>query len=121
KASLRRRNSPIFFSFWQATPDTLWYYWGRYGRLVGYDIATRRFIGSLGPDDFAQNMSGDGNHFGGGRNNNFPAASRRIINTAHTVYELDLEHRSTQAIFTITNTPNETIGGIGEVSLNSYD
>lgn len=121
------------FTFWRATPDTLWYYWDRYRRLVGYDIATRRFIGSLGPDGFAQNLSGDGNHFDGDRNN-YAAASRRIINTAHTVYELDLEHRATRAFFTITNesdeaamlsaitnAPDETIGGIGEVSLNGYD
>jgi ABC-type transport system involved in multi-copper enzyme maturation permease subunit len=109
------------FTFWRATPDTLWYYWNKYGRLVGYDIATRRLIGSLGPDGFAPNLSGDGSRLGDGRNNNYPAVSRRIINTADTVYALDLEHRATKAIFTITNTPNETIGGIGEVSLNGYD
>ncbi|MGO8838938.1 MAG: ABC transporter permease [Limisphaerales bacterium] len=108
------------FTFWRATPDTLWYYWGRYGRAVGYDIATRRFIGSLGPDGFAQNASGDGNRFDGDRNN-YAVASRRIMNTPHTVYELDLEHRATKAIFTTTNAPNATIGGIGEVSLNGFD
>ena len=122
------------FTFWRATPDTLWYYWGRYGRLVGYDIATRRFIGSLGPDGFAQNMSGDGGRFDSDRNNYHAPASRRIINTADTVYALDLEHRATKAIFTLTNessgattlsattkAANETIGGIAEVSLNGND
>ena len=120
------------FTFWRATPDTLWYYWGRYGRLVGYDIATRRFIGSLGPDGFAQNISGNGDRFDNDRNN-YAVASRRIIHTAHAVYELDLEHRATKAIYSITNDseaatpsaitnmPNETIGGIGEVSLNGND
>lgn len=121
------------FTFWRATPDTLWYYWGRYGRLVGYDIATRRFIGSLGPDGFAQNLSGDGNRFDDD-GNNYAGASRRIINTAHTVYELDLEHRAPRVIFTLTNesgeaatpsattnAPDGTIGGIAEVSLNNYD
>jgi hypothetical protein len=123
------------FTFWRATPDTLWYYWGRYGRLVGYDIATRRFIGSLGPDGFAQTVSGDGSRFRfGDDRNGFAPASRRIINTADTVYALDLERRATKAIFILTNessgattlsattnTANETIGGIAEVSLNSYD
>ena len=120
------------FTFWRATPDTLWYYWGRYGRLVGYDIATRRFIGSLGPNGFAQNISGNGDRFDNDRNN-YAVASRRIINTAHAVYELDLEHRATKAIYSITNdseaatlsnitnTPHESIGGIGEVSLNGND
>src|ERR1035441_1729879 len=28
-------DNSLFFA-WHATPDTLWYYWGRYGRLVGY-------------------------------------------------------------------------------------
>jgi hypothetical protein len=123
------------FTFWRATPDTLWYYWGRYGRLAGYDVATRRFIGSLGPDGFAQTVSGDGSRFRfGDDRNGFAPASRRIINTADTVYALDLEHRATRAIFTLTNessgatmlsattnAANETIGGIAEVSLNSYD
>ena len=36
-----------------ATHDTLWYYWSRYGRLVAYDVVTRRCIGSLGPKGFA--------------------------------------------------------------------
>jgi hypothetical protein len=109
------------FAFWRVTPDTLWYHWGRYGRLVGYDIATRRFIGSLGPDGFAQTVAGDGSRFGDGRDNYYPGSSRRIVNTADTVYELDLEHRATKAIFTVTNAADATIGGIGEVSLNGYD
>ncbi len=48
---------------WRATSDTLWYYWRRYGRLVGYDIATRRCIGSLGPNGFARDLSGGGDRF----------------------------------------------------------
>ena len=48
---------------WQATQDTLWYYWNRYGRLVGYDVATRRCIGSLGPKGFAADLVGGGDRF----------------------------------------------------------
>ena len=48
---------------WQATQDTLWYYWNRYGRLVGYDVATRRCIGSLGPKGFAADLAGGGDRF----------------------------------------------------------
>jgi len=86
----------------------------------------------LGPDGFAQNISGNGIVLTT-TGINYASASRRIINTAHAVYELDLEHRATKAIYSITNDseaatpsaitnmPNETIGGIGEVSLNGND
>ncbi len=116
---LNRSCDRVFF--WQATPDTLWYYWDRYRRLVGYDIATRRFIGSLGPDGFALDVPGDGTRFGTDQGDYYVVASRRIINTAQSVYELDLDHRTARTLFTVTNIPNETIGRIGEVSLNNYD
>ena len=45
---------------WHSTSDTLWYYWRRYGRMVGYDINTRRCIGSLGPQGFAHDLVGGG-------------------------------------------------------------
>ena len=115
------------FTFRQATPDTLWFYWARYGRLVGYDKTTRRFIGSLGPEGFAQDLSRAGDRFDS-RPNNYEAVPRRIINSARTVYELDLEHRAAKTLFTVTNecdeTPAplaETIGAVQEVSLNGYD
>ena len=94
----RSRMSNWIFSstYWQATPETVWYYWGRYGRLVAYDLATRRCIGSLGPDGFARNLSGSGERF------NSPTTTR-TLRTATSVYRIDLQNRTATALFTATN------------------
>jgi ABC-type transport system involved in multi-copper enzyme maturation permease subunit len=121
------------FTFWRATSDTLWYYWSRYGRLVGYDKATRRFIGSLGPDGFAKDLSGAGDRFDS-KLNFSKAVQGRIINDARTVYEPDLEQRAIKTLFTVKNESCETallatnanasrttIGAVREVLLDGYD
>jgi hypothetical protein len=81
---------------WQATQDTLWYYWNRYGRLVGYDVATRRCIGSLGPKGFAADLLGSGDRFS---NAERPLGSR-ALSTATTLFQVDLEKRTIRALFT---------------------
>jgi len=106
-----------YFSLWRQTPDTLWY-WTWNGRLLGYDIASRRFIGSLGPDGFAPGIPGGAAHFSqpegvtysGYYNSSYPA---RTVLTDHAVYVLDLEHRATQPFFTTTD--NDPIGGALDV------
>ena len=119
------------FLFWRATPDTLWYYWGRYGRLAGYDKATRRFIGSLGPDGFSKDLSGTRFRFDI-RSNNYEPVQARILNDAQTVFEPDLEHRGIKTLFTATNenyaaarlatnASRTTIGAVRTVSLNGND
>ncbi len=84
---------------WQATSDALWYYWRRYGRLVGYDIATRRFIGSVGPDGFASNLTGHGDRFG----NSLVWQGERVLWTPSTLYRPDLEQRALKPLFTTTS------------------
>ncbi len=84
---------------WQASSDTLWHYWRRYGRLVGYDLATGRFIGSLGPQGFAKDLAGGGDRF---RNLNV-WRNERILWTATAVYRPDLEHRAVTPLFTTTS------------------
>ena len=111
KASLRRRNPPTFFTFWQATPDTIWYYWNQYGRLVGYDIATRRCIGSLGPNGFANDLSGGGDRF--------DAPDSRTLQTATAIYQADLQNRATKILFTTEK--DETILGATDVLPNGND
>jgi hypothetical protein len=83
---------------WQATRDTLWYYWSRYGRLVGYDVATRRCIGSLGPNGFAENLAGGGDRFSDAGT----VGGARTLSTAATVFQLDLEKRAINTLFTTT-------------------
>lgn len=84
---------------WRATSDTLWYYWGRYGRLVGYDIATRRCIGSLGPEGFAPNLNGKGGRF----TDSTERQGSRTLHTATTLYQADLEGRAMKPLFTTTS------------------
>jgi hypothetical protein len=84
---------------WEATSDTLWYYWRRYGRVVGYDIATRRCIGSLGPNGFAQDLYGSGE----GSGEWSPGVGRGMMRTATTVYRVDCEKRTVSPLFTTTS------------------
>jgi hypothetical protein len=107
-------DNSLFFP-WHATSETLWYYWGQYGRLVGYDIATRRCIGSLGPNGFSQDLSGGGVRF----INPETRRGQRTLWTATTVYLLDLEKRSTKALFTTTS--DDPISMAAEIILNGYD
>jgi hypothetical protein len=100
------------FSLWQATPDTIWYYWARHGRLVAYDAATRRFVGSLGPESFATNLRGNGDHFD--RRSGFMSPPT----TATTVYRVDLEQRRCIPLFTTTK--DDPIGRAMEVQLDGY-
>jgi hypothetical protein len=83
---------------WQATRDTLWYYWSRYGRLVGYDVATRRCIGSLGPNGFAENLAGGGDRFSDAGT----SGGARTLSAATAVFQLDLEKRAISTLFTTT-------------------
>ncbi|MGO8926939.1 MAG: hypothetical protein ACLQU3_08635 [Limisphaerales bacterium] len=83
---------------WQATRDTLWYYWSRYGRLVGYDIPTRRCIGSLGPNGFAEDLAGGGDRISDAG----IVGGARTLSTAAAVFQLDLEKRAINTLFTTT-------------------
>jgi hypothetical protein len=84
---------------WRATSDTLWYYWRRYDRLVGYDRATRRCIGSLGPQGFARNLVGSGDRFSTRRR----LAEAHTLQTATAVYAVNLEQREVKPLFTTTS------------------
>jgi ABC-type transport system involved in multi-copper enzyme maturation permease subunit len=86
-------------SSWRGTRDTLWFYWGRYGRLVGYDIATRRCIGSLGPKGFAPDLSGGGDRF----SNSTEDAGSGTLCTETVLYAADPEKRATRELFATTS------------------
>ncbi len=100
---------------WSATSDTLWYYWERYGRLVGYDLATRRCIGSLGPEGFAPDLADKGARF----SDTPDRRGSRTLASATTVYRLDLEKRTTQPLF--TTTAEDPIMASTEVVLDGYE
>jgi hypothetical protein len=109
-----------YFYLWRQTTNTLWY-WNRNGRLWGYDTASRRFIGSLGPDGFAPgNTSGTArftwtegpieDHYHGSA-----SFAPRTLMTDHAVYLLDLDHRVVKPLYVATN--NDRIGWASDVSL----
>jgi ABC-type transport system involved in multi-copper enzyme maturation permease subunit len=95
---------------------TLWFYMHATGRIEGYDVQTRRFIGSIGPEGFAAaNKHGDGSGFlHDSRWDNFawngspgvvPAFSRLsgwLMASATGVYQVDLDNRSVKLLWTAT-------------------
>ncbi len=93
------------YSLWQATPQTLWFYsWG-HGRLIAYDVATRRLIGSLGPQGFARDLKGAGDRF--------HRALGRTLMTETGLFLPDLHTRSIKQIFAAD--PDDPIGGAVDV------
>lgn len=81
-----------------ATHDTLWYYWSRYGRLVAYDVVTRRCIGSLGPKGFAPDLVAGGDRF----SDTVSGAGYRTLSTDTALFQLDLKKPAVSALFTTT-------------------
>jgi len=121
----RYMESSHFFTLWRQTPDTLWY-WNQNGRLWGYDIASRRFIGSLGPSGFTPGLAtgpdrfsrpeGKEGHGNGYYDSSYPA---QTLMTDTVVYKLNLENRTASIFFAATN--NNRIGGALDVSSKGYD
>jgi hypothetical protein len=99
---------------WRNAPDTLWYYWRRYGRLVGYDVTTRRCIGSLGPKGFAADLVGAGDHF----DETDGPASIPTLRTATALFQVDTAQRATKPLFTTTE--DDPILATAEVDKEGY-
>ncbi len=100
---------------WRATSDTLWFYWSRYGRLVGYDIASRRCIGSLGPNGFSEDLSGGGVRF----SNPGQVRRSRTLWTPTTLYRIDFEKRAVKPLFTTPS--DDPILAPTEINSDDYD
>jgi ABC-type transport system involved in multi-copper enzyme maturation permease subunit len=94
---------PTYFNFWREDQGTLWYYWARYGRLVGYNLTTRRFIGSLGPKGFAPDLPGVGDHFDTPAQQYNVPLSALTLGTATTLYKIDVQNRTAKPLFTAEN------------------
>jgi len=107
-----------YFLLWRATPDTVWYFWSKYGRLIGYDMATRRIIGSIGPGGFSSDRAGSGSRFVRPYNHHAWSPAN-LLNTAETVYEADLENRAVRALFTTTS--DDPVGGAIEVQVGKEE
>jgi hypothetical protein len=121
----RYGESSRFFTLWRQTPDTLWY-WNRNGRLWAYDVASRRFMGSLGPSGFTPGSTtgsdrfndpeGRGGHGNGYYEQSYPA---RTLSTDTAVYRLDLDSRTATVFFAATN--GDRIGGALDIASKDSD
>ncbi|MEI7937110.1 MAG: hypothetical protein WCK27_10495 [Verrucomicrobiota bacterium] len=101
------------FSLWAMTPDEVWYYWDRYGRLVGYDRTTRRFIGSLGPKGFALDVAGGGDRF----NNRTGGRHHETLATDTIVFLVDVARRTVKPLF--STAVDDPILAVAEVSFDN--
>ena len=81
-------------TFWRETADEFWFYCNRNGRLAGYDKKTRQFIGSLGPDGFSKDLTGNGDHFD--RAGYYEALQGVVLRGARTIYQPYPEQRRSQ-------------------------
>ena len=98
------------FSRWAGTDEEMWYYWDRYGRLVGYDRTSRRLIGSLGPKGFAADLFGAGDHF----NNRTGGGHNQTLATDTTVFVVDVPRRTVKPLF--ESARDEPILAVDDVS-----
>jgi hypothetical protein len=106
-----------FFSPFGMLKDTLWFFRYRTGRVLAYDLRTRRLTGSLGPDGFAPDAAGDGSRFSDLPNYYYDQSIvRRNLKTETAVYELDLDKPAARKIFTAP--AGEKVGGAGEIVRN---
>lgn len=103
---------------WQ-TSDTLWYLtWDR--QLLGYDITSRRFIGSMGPGGFTPGKATGTTRFSRSPeqvwNDEYnPAATEQTFQTRDAVYAIDFEHRTARRLFQAQT--NDPVGAALDISL----
>jgi len=99
-------NITRFFSAWRVKDQALWYLTAD-GRLVAYDVITRRFAGILAPSGGGDGgMANDSRfllppEYGPGYFNNHQ--TRGVLASARTAYLVDLEKRQLKPLFTVTN------------------
>ena len=105
-------NSRFFGREWQ-NGDVRWYYSYRYRRILGYDLKTRHFVGSIGPRGFVEKAFTGEDHFD-------PPFDfeQRIITSANVAYLLDFEKRTASNFFTLPQ--GERVGASADFSFNSY-
>jgi hypothetical protein len=108
------QNDFLLVRAWRNEPGGLWYYWRRYGRLVGYDVATRRCIGSLGPKGFAADLTGAGDRF----DETDGPDGTRTLRSATALFQVDTVQRTTKPLFTTTE--DDPILATAEVAKDDY-
>ena len=107
-----------WFTYWGENSGTLWYFWNRYGQLVGYDRMTRRFIGSLGANGFAPGLSTAADPFMMPAYHYAQGFSRTLATTS-ALYELDLDNRATRVL--LRTASDDPIEAFNDLVLTMHD
>ncbi len=93
-----------WFRLFFADSHMLWFFMNGSKRIEGYDVQSRRFIGSIGPDGFAINKTGDGSQFlnDGNRWQYYGGFDdiRQTVASANSLYEVDLGNRTAKPLWT---------------------
>ena len=92
-----------YFNFWRQDQGSLWFYWAGCGRLVGYNLTSRRLIVSLGPKGFASDLRGAGDRFDTPTQYQNFLISEVTLATATTLYKIDTQNRAVRPLFTVEN------------------
>lgn len=114
--SISRRDR--WFTYWGENSGTLWYFWNRYGQLVGYDRMTRRLIGSLGANGFTPGLSTAPDPFMLPAYHHAQGFSRTLA-TANALYELDLDKPATRVLFRTAS--DDPIEAFNDLVLTMHD
>ena len=102
-----------FFSRWRELDGVIWH-WDRHGQLVGYNMLTKRFVGTLAPDQPAGGSAAPAEGFLHPQLPDSRALAPRTLVTRRALYLVDVRHRATRVIFRAAD--EDEIGGAKDVS-----
>ena len=114
----RKHRHPSDFTFWRMSSGTLWFTWHKYDRIVGYDVATRQPMGSLGPEGFARDPRGNGSRFLSHAMDN-PWRPAELFNTDTEVFKVNAEERKVTSIF--ASSSGDPVRGTAEIKTRNTD
>ena len=98
--------------------NTVWFYSFPRGRLQGYDLISREFIGSVGPDGLASNSPATGVRFRKRNGNNL---SPYTLDDGHTIFQSvppTNEIPTMKPLFSVPN--NDAIVAMADISSNVF-
>lgn len=108
---------PFFVSV-RNTRYNSWYYWRKYGRMVMYDLRSRRPVASLGPEGYAGDVQGNGERFLDTSAFDWESDQPwRLVQTSNVAYQVNLDQRTIEPVFKATG--EETIGGAGALVITT--
>jgi hypothetical protein len=113
-STYRRPRGALFrrwggYGYWGSSSGTLWYFVQPERRLAGYDAVSRRFLGSIGPNGFANSLAGDG----------FTILGSRTLGTSTTLVSVNLSKRTVTPVFTASS--DDPITHVGDVMINGQN